>query len=130
VRTLAQLKAASADLETIVSMAREDMRAAARLAAIDAGADGFYDHSAADATDRIVATIEALPLTCSAEPSSFSGELARHPKGFGLKAKCPSCGGTFGVFPGRDGWALRRHAGDRRDGGRCSGYSSVYVKPL
>jgi len=50
------------EFEWVAKRAREEVREAAALAAIDAGAEGFYDHTAAATTDRIVAAIRALPV--------------------------------------------------------------------
>jgi hypothetical protein len=48
------------DLELVAARAREEMREAAALAAIDAAVDGFYDESADKVTKRILDAIRAI----------------------------------------------------------------------
>ncbi len=49
------------DIDLLIRRAREEMIREFVAVAYDAGADGIHDRSAADATDRIVAAICALP---------------------------------------------------------------------
>ncbi len=50
------------DVEAVAQRAREEMIKECVAVTIDAAADGYYDSSARDATDRIIVAIRALSV--------------------------------------------------------------------